>query len=249
MITAPTLSQSLRLGSSADWSELLRNRGGFQAEFTRLVSACPQVGGRVLDIGCGGALPPALAGLASREGTLDGVDPDPAVESHPLLARRWHSPFETSVVPGAAYDLAYAYNVVEHLAQPRPFFEGVQRVLKPGGVFWALTPNVRHPFAILSRTIERIGLKGMARRKMGRSDSGAMRVNDYPAYYRGNSPRAVLRAIRGLGFSRATFYFHPCLQWDTYFPRCLRWAPRAYDFVIGTRIASCMQIFMMRLDK
>ena len=102
---------------------------------------------------------------------------------------------------------------------------------------------------MLSRSIELIGLKGFARRKLGRSASGEMCVNDYPAYYRCNSPGAVQRAIRGLGFSRATFYFHPCLQWDTYFPRCLRWFPRGYDFVAGTRAASFMQIFIMRLDK
>jgi len=249
MNTVQTFSEWVRLGEAADWGELVRNRGGFQSEFTRLVSSCPQISGRALDIGCGGNLPAALAGLALRLGTLDGVDPDPAVQAHPLLQQRWHARFEAAGIADDTYDLAYAYNVLEHLADPHPFFQQVHRVLKPGGVFWALTPNARHPFAFLSRAIEVIGWKGVARRKMGCAGSGVMRVNDYPAYYRCNSPRAALRALRGLGFSRATFYFHPCLQWETYFPRCLRWAPRAYDFVIGTRIASCLQIFMMRLDK
>src|SRR5262249_774007 len=147
------------------------------------------------------------------------------------------------------YDLAYAYNVLEHIAQPRPFFRKVHQVLKPGGVFWALTPNHWHPFALLSRLIEQLGLKGLARARMGRMKNGTMRVNDYPAYYRCNSPRAIHHAIRDLGFSRATFYFHPCLQWDTYFPALLKWAPRAYDFLVGTRLAPFMQIFILRLDK
>lgn len=243
------LNEWVRLGTTAGWNELVVDRSGFQREFVRLVGGCPQAAGRVLDIGCGGRIPEPLAGLATRFGTLDGVDPDPDVAKHPLLERRWHGCFEAMDVPGETYDLAYAYNVMEHLADPRPFLARVQQVLRPGGVFWALTPNQRHPFAILSRSIELMGLKGFARQKIGRAANGEMCVNDYPAYYRCNSPGAVQRAIRGLGFSRATFYFHPCLQWDTYFPRVLRWFPRGYDFVAGTRLAPFMQIFMMRLDK
>jgi SAM-dependent methyltransferase len=249
MNNTQALSEWVRLGGTAEWNELVVDRSGFQREFVRLVSECPQISGRVLDIGCGARLPEPLTGLARRFGALDGVDPDSEVARHPLLAQRWHGCLESSAVPESAYDLAYAYNVVEHLGDPRPFFTKVHQILKPSGVFWALTPNQWHPFAMLSRSIELIGLKGFARRKLGRSASGEMCVNDYPAYYRCNSPGAVQRAIHGLGFSRATFYFHPCLQWDTYFPRCLRWFPRGYDFVAGTRAASFMQIFIMRLDK
>jgi SAM-dependent methyltransferase len=248
MNNAHALNSEVRLGASCAWNELVVDRGGFQREFVRLVSECPQLDKRVLDIGCGANLPLPLAALGKRIGTLDGVDPDPDVARHPLLQQRWQGCFESSPIPEEAYDLAFAYNVLEHIRQPRPFFEKVKTVLKPGGVFWGLTPNQRHPFALLSRSIELIGLKGFARRQMGQSQNGAMRVNDYPAYYRCNSPSAVRGAIRGIGFSRATFYFHPCLQWDTYFPPSLRGLPHAYDFVLGTRLAPLMQIFIVRLD-
>ena len=76
-----------------------------------------------------------------------------------------------------------------------------------------------------------------------------MAVNDYPAYYRCNSPSAIARAIRELKFQRVTYYYVPCLQWDTYFPRALRWAPRVYDFLLGTRLNRLMQIFIVRLEK
>ena len=88
-----------------------------------------------------------------------------------------------------------------------------------------------------------------ARSKLGVAETGKMRVNDYPAYYRCNSPGAVRRAIRGSGFRHATFYFHPCVQWDNYFPSCLRWAPRAYDFMLGSRFTPLMQVIMVRLEK
>jgi len=249
MNNTQTFPEWVRLGTTAGWNELVVDRSGFQREFVRLVSECPQLGGRVLDIGCGSRLPDPLVDLVRRIGSLDGVDPDPGVTHHPFLENRWQGCFETSAVPSSTYDMAYAYNVVEHLSEPGPFFAKVHQVLKPGGTFWALTPNQHHPFALLSRSIELIGLKGFARRKMGSNESGEMCVNDYPAYYHCNSPSAVQRAIRGLGFSRATFYFHPCLQWDTYFPPFLRWFPRSYDFLAGTRVVSLMQIFMMRLDK
>jgi SAM-dependent methyltransferase len=249
MNSASVLNQSVRLGQEARWADLDRDRAGFQTEFVRLVGDCPQASGRVLDIGCGAEVPAPLRMLARQFGSLDGVDPEPGVAKHPLLQQRWNCTFEKAPIPPGSYDLAYAYNVLEHIASPAPFFGKVCQALKPGGVFWALTPNRSHPFALLSRSIELVGLKGLARQRLGAQTDGKMRVNDYPAYYRCNSPRRVLRALAGLGFSRATFYFHPCLQWDTYFPGALRWAPHAYDFLLGARLAPLMQIFIVRLDK
>ena len=242
------LGDSIQLGSNA-WADLFADRCRFERAFADLLGQAPQLKGRVLDIGCGGDLPDALKSLRGRFGSLDGLDPDPAVAGHPLLTQRWQSALESSAVPAASYDLAYAYNVLEHVAAPGPFLAKVSQVLKPGGVFYALTPNAAHPFAALSRLIEGIGLKGYARTRLGVAETGRMRVNDYPAYYRCNSPRAIRRAIRGAGFRRATFYFHPCVQWDNYFPARLRWLPRAYDFLAGSRFTPLMLVFMVRLEK
>jgi SAM-dependent methyltransferase len=243
------ITDVFRLGKQFAWAELDEDRRSFQREFARLLMESPQLAGRVLDIGCGGDLPAALKPIAGRYALLDGVDPSPDVARHRLLAQRWNAPFESSEIPADCYDLAYAYNVLEHIADPKPFFRKVHSILKPGGVFLALTPNSSHPFAALSRSIELIGLKPYARRKIGRDENGAMAVNDYSAYYRCNSPLAVARAIRGLNFKRAAFYYVPCLQWDTYFPKCLRWVPRSYDYCVGTRLRWFMQILIVRLEK
>ena len=239
----------IRLDAAAGWTDLFTDRCRFERAFAELLLEAPQLQGRVLDIGCGGDLPGALKSLRGRFGTLDGIDPDPAVAGHPLLQERWNGTLESMAVPAASYDLAYAYNVLEHIAEPSPFLQKVSQVLKPGGAFYALTPNSVHPFAVLSRLIELVGLKSYARSKLGIAETGKMRVNDYPAYYRCNSPRAMRRAIRGSGFRHATFYFHPCVQWDNYFPSCLRWAPRAYDFMLGSRFTPLMLVFMVRLEK
>ena len=239
----------VRLGDALGWRGLFAERTAFEGAFADLLLNTPQRNGRVLDIGCGDDLPGALTSLRGQIGPLDGVDPDPAIVRHPLLEQRWQSPLEASGVPDDTYSLAYAYNVVEHLADPRPFLRKVYALLRPGGVFLALAPNAVHPFAVLSRAIEVVGLKGLARRSIGLAETGEMRVNEYPAYYRCNSSRAVRRAIGGLGFREVTFYFHPCVQWDNYFPRHLRWAPRLYDFMLGSRVTPLMQVFMFRLEK
>lgn len=232
-----------------EWSDLRRDRSGFQRRFVELLLATPQLRGRVLDVGCAADLPGALTPIRASLGVLDGVDPDPAVHQHPLLKARWCAPFEQCGAPAAAYDMVFAYNVLEHICDPRPFFAQVSRVLKPGGVFWGLTPNRNHPFTLLSRSIELAGLKPLFRRQLGTSECGQVKVNDYPAFYRCNSPHCIVKAIKGLGFAKVSFHFFPCLQWDTYFPKALRWLPNAYDFLLGTRVTRLMQILIVRLEK
>jgi SAM-dependent methyltransferase len=231
------------------WSALDAGRSEFRWEFARLLRESPELRGRVLDIGCGANLPIELGRMRASFGPLDGVDPDPAIARHPWLVNRWQGRFESCPVPEQAYDLAFAYNVLEHLAEPRPFFVKLAAVLKPGGVFWAMAPNARHPFALASRGVDLLGLKPLARRLLGQRSSFAMNVNEYASYYRSNSPAAIRRAIAGLGFVRASFIHVPCAQWDRYFPPALRWAPRTWDVLVSTRAPSLSLILIVKLEK
>jgi SAM-dependent methyltransferase len=190
----------------------------------------PGLKGEVLDIGCGDDIPATLVGICSICKAIDGVDPDPAVMGNPRLRQRWNMPLEEAPIADSQYDLA----------QPREFFRHVRRVLKPGGVFWAVTPHCRHPFTWLARGAELAGLKaGFHRRDPG--------VNSYSSYYRANSRRQVLRAIEGLGFKTARFYYHPA-GWRQYFPRGMRWAGDVYDRLWGRRVLRRMLEFSFRLE-
>lgn len=191
--------KTIRLGN---YDTLLQDRSGFQRFFSGQLLKEPGIHGRVLDIGCGGNLPSALSPIVSAVGQLDGVDPNREVLSHPHLTRRWHDRFEEADIPTATYDMAYAYNVVEHIEQPEPFFQKVRAILKPGGCFWALTPHAKHPFCKLARWVELAGGKRLA----GRAIEG---VNDYSSYYRLNSAAQVLGVIQG--YSTAKFYYLPSL--------------------------------------
>ena len=211
--------------------------------FRSLVAADPNVRGRVLDIGCAGAFHESMEFLPDVSRQIDGVDPGDAVARHPSLHLRWHDTFENADIPTSAYDLAFAFYVLEHIDRARPFFEKLARVLRPGGTFWGMTPSSRHPFAWLSRSMEVIGLKKM----IARHTEG---VNPYSSYYRLNSRRQITRAIAGLPFYEPTFHYAATPGWEQgYFPRPLRWAPRLYDVLLGERVASLRIIVIVELQR
>lgn len=230
-----------RITHRESYSVLMQDRSTFQRGFVALILAERGLAGRVLDIGCGAVMPEPLRELQKQIGILDGVDLDPAVKERTDLQERWHARFEDANIPTGRYDVAYAYNVVEHIPAGQPFFDKVQRILKPGGVFWALTPHGHHPFCKLARGIELLGGKHF----FHQVDPG---VNDYPSYYRMNTYGSVMRKIEGMGFSKVHFHYFPCMQWDRYFPRTLRWLPHYYDVLLGLRVPRQMLIIAYRLE-
>lgn len=197
--------------------------------------------GEKLDIGCGGRLNPCLHPLHEHIGTFDGVDPFPQVNDHPTLRNRWHGTFEDSDIPDNVYDLAFAYNVVEHIQNADTFFAKLRKVLKPGGVFWGITPNGTHPFCMIVKLIQKLGIKKL----MARRHEGA---NEYPAYYRLNRVRDIAAAAGRAGFSRLDAVYIPCLQWDQYFPKPLRFLPHLYDRVLGLKRRHAMLLLAYRLQ-
>lgn len=224
------------------YSHHLQHRSDFQSAFRDLVLADANAHGFLLDVGCGNAVNPTLAPIYEIAREVHGVDTCPGVLSHNGLDRRWHSAFENAPIPDSAYDMAIAYNVLEHVRTASPFLRRVHQVLRPGGSFWALTPNAYHPFAYLSRSLEVLGLKPW----FARHNSA---VNDYPAYYRLNSQAAIARPAAAIGFREARFYFVPCMQWDRYFPSALRWLPHMYDRAVGLRISAAMSVLITVLRK
>ena len=64
-----------------------------------------------------------------------GVDPDPRVESNPYLDEGKVAFGESLPYPNARFDMVFADNVLEHLAEPKKVFAEVARVLRPGGYF------------------------------------------------------------------------------------------------------------------
>ncbi len=110
---------------------------------------------RVLDLGCG------RGGIVERLGHVGhwiGVDPDRRsliTHRRPTLSRG-QAMAERLPFRAAAFDLAVCSWVMEHAAQPGALFTEVARILRPGGRFILLTPNLRHPIPRLSRLLARL---------------------------------------------------------------------------------------------
>ena len=239
---------SSQFESLGTYGALDADRGGFQQRFVDLVMPDARLAQRVLDVGCGGRFPPELTQLRSAIHALDGVDPNPAVLRHDGLMNRWKGRLEDNPVPAATYDLILSYNVVEHVDNPGRFLNAVGCALKPGGVFWFLTPHARHPFAWAVRLVQGSGLRRFWRRNL-HGEHGQTIVNDYPAYYRMNSARAIRHWTDEQMFASVCFHYLPCMQWDTYFPVRLRWLPHLYDRVLGTRFAAGSLLLACRMTK
>jgi 2-polyprenyl-3-methyl-5-hydroxy-6-metoxy-1,4-benzoquinol methylase len=120
--------------------------GYYGQERADLVAVLPRPLGRVLDVGCGegGAAAPLRAA---------GADWISGIELHPAAAERARTVYD-EVVTGRAedstdrlsgpFDTILAYDVLEHLAEPRVVLDGLRAVATAGARLHVSVPNARH---------------------------------------------------------------------------------------------------------
>jgi SAM-dependent methyltransferase len=148
----------------------------------------------VLDLGCGRG---GVVELIWRTVKLAvGLDPDVAslaehrAQGMPVIRGRGENlPFA-----GESFDLIVSLWVLEHLERPDVVFREVRRVLKPGGHFVFLTPNLRNPLLLMNRLAK--SLPQLQRRIVPRL-YGRIEADTFPVRYRANTETA----IRELGTS------------------------------------------------
>ena len=145
----------------------------------------------VLDLGCGRG---GVVELFWRDVRLAvGLDPDsPSLAEHrapgmPIL----RGVGERLPFAGASFDLVVSLWVLEHLKEPLTVLSEVRRVLRPGGHFVFLTPNLRNPLLMLNRIGKALPL--LQRRLVPRL-YGRHEADTFPVQYRANT----VRALRGL---------------------------------------------------
>jgi SAM-dependent methyltransferase len=177
----------------------------------------------LLDIGCGRGFDgdvPLQHALARAADRYLGVEPDPAVTPADCFSELHRCPFEDAPVAPGSVAVAFAVMVLEHLAEPRRFWDKVWEVLRDGGVFWGLTVDARHWFCRASLWAERLRLKDLYLTGLN-GVRGRDRYENYPVFYRSNRPGQVgrytgrFRARHFVNFARAG-------QCNSYFPRPLR---------------------------
>ena len=157
-------------------------------------------GSRWLDIGAGhgvhhGWIGPSGEDLARRAGFFAGCDLGSDVLDHPFLHEARVA--DASELPWEAdtFDLVTANMVVEHLEQPLAVLEEVHRVLKPGGAFLFVTPNLNHPVVRISTIVPK-RVRRWYRILVERAESDDV----FPTLYRLNTVQAAESAAAATGF-------------------------------------------------
>lgn len=140
----------------------------------------------VLDLGAGAGILPDM-NFRGHVARICGIDLDPRVQSNPMLDEGKLADAGQIPYADATFDLVFADNVVEHLADPVDVFREVHRVLKPGGVFLFKTPNKTHYMPLIARLTPH-RFHQLVNKLRGRAE-----VDTFPTLYKANSVRDIRR--------------------------------------------------------
>jgi SAM-dependent methyltransferase len=147
----------------------------------------------VLDLGAGSGIVTQMdfKGLACR---VCGVDPDPRVVQNPYLDEGKVGLGEKIPYADETFDVVFADNVLEHMAEPALVFSEVYRVLRTGGAFLMKTPNRAHYVPTIARLTPH-RFHEWVNRLRGRHEA-----DTFPTRYRANTPRVIHRLSADAGF-------------------------------------------------
>ena len=187
-------------------------------------------GATLLDIGCGRGIGGGRVlqeSLAAAAGRFIGIEPDRDVAVSDCFCQVHRCTLEEAPLEAGSIDVAMAAFVLEHVADPASFFRKLHEVLGRRGVFWAMTIDKRHPFALLSNLAQRMWLKRPLLAWVRRGGP-AENVETYPTFYRSNTPRALARHAAAFG-ERRWLSLNYVGQHDAYLPQVLHRFAHAAD--------------------
>lgn len=196
MSAAPEVQAPARSGLVAWMDRVLYPGHGDHwddALFRRAIEARLTPRSVVLELGAGTGRVRQMD-FRGRAARVVGVDPDPRVAHNPHLDEAHVATGEALPFPDAHFDLVFCDNVLEHLERPGPVFDEVRRVLVPGGVFLAKTPNRRHYVALAARLTPH-RFHAWVNRRRGRAEA-----DTFPTRYRANTPGALRGLAAASGF-------------------------------------------------
>lgn len=201
--------------------------------FAGWVAESTAPGATVLNVGGGCNASGQFPSIRRRAAHLEVVDPSARVlENSDADARHQLTLEEYSLDHAGQFDVAFAVFVLEHVVDPVAFTEAAARVLRPGGIFMALTLNQWHYFGLMTWGASRLGLDEWLLRRV--RDPGCVDHYHVPTAYRLNTTRSVTRCLGNAGFSRVDFQMWDLPRmYEPYLPDALtgfatRWSEAAY---------------------
>jgi ubiquinone/menaquinone biosynthesis C-methylase UbiE len=149
----------------------------------------------VLDVGCGdGGI---LGEFRGKAKVIIGVDVnEESLWKNSSVDEKILASGENLPLDSASVDVATAEFVIEHIENPERVFAEIFRVLKPGGCFIFITPNLFNPVMLASYFLP-FGIHKFLRKKILQKTEDA-----HFTYYRGNTCGKLTAIGKAAGFSR-----------------------------------------------
>jgi SAM-dependent methyltransferase len=133
-----------------------------------------------------------LFNLRGRCAHVEGCDVDEVVLTNPFLDHAVVvEPGRPLPFPDNSFDLIYARSVFEHIDEPELVARELLRIVKPGGLIAALTPNRLGYIAVAATIVpNRLHVRALGRIQPTRKSGDV-----FPTVYRLNTPGALRRAF------------------------------------------------------
>ena len=162
----------------------------------------------LLDAGCGRTAPvlTKFRGRARRLIGIDLVEFDQGIADVELI----NGDLGHIETRSESVDIVMSRSVMEHVADPASVYAEIHRVLRPGGYFIFLTPNLLDYASIIAKWVPNRLHPWIVSRTEGRAPEDV-----FPVCYRTNTRRAVYRWARASGFEVLTFRYLG--QYPSYF--------------------------------
>jgi SAM-dependent methyltransferase len=133
-----------------------------------------------------------LFNLRGRCAHVEGCDVDEVVLTNPFLDHATVIEAGRPLpYPDDSFDVVYARSVFEHIDQPELVARELVRIVKPGGLIAALTPNKLGYIALAATMVpNRLHVRALSHIQPTRKS-----FDVFPTAYRLNTPRALKRAF------------------------------------------------------
>lgn len=203
-----------------------------QAVFPPWIAEACDAHSLILDVGAGRDRNRIDEFLQPRVSCLVGIDPTRDIFENPSV----HEQHQTSLEDFAKgyddkFDVLFAMMVLEHVTHPVEFFSACRALLKPGGTFFAVTPNLWHYFGLITNCCSMLRMEEWVLDRL----IGTRRKAEYhfPTAYQINSPSAIRRMLTRTGFRSVEFRcFDAPYGYNYVIPQPLRWFPQLYSRLV-----------------